>query len=132
MARLSGVDLPDHKKITFALQSIYGVGKKVAQQLVQQTKIDPSTRARDLSNDDVAKLQRLLDDHLIEGDLRRAVRDNIDRLRRIQSYRGMRHAMGLPVRGQRTKSNARTKRGGRRTIGAMTKEMAAKLDAAKK
>lgn len=132
MPRLSGTDIPEHKKVLYSLQSIYGVGKSVAQQLCTQAKVDPDKRARDLSNDEVARLQRLLDDLLVEGDLRRQIRDNIDQLKRDKSYRGLRHIMQLPARGQRTRTNSRTVRGNKRqTIGAMTKEMAQKLEAAK-
>lgn len=131
MPRISGVDIPEHKKIVYSLTSIYGIGISLAKKLVAQVGIDPNIRARDLSSDQVAKLQRALDRVVNEGDLRRAVRDNIERLKRIRSYRGMRHAANLPVRGQRTRVNARTNRGKRRTVGSMTKEMAAKLDQAK-
>jgi small subunit ribosomal protein S13 len=134
MPRIVGVDIPEHKKILFSLQSIYGVGPKVAQVVLQKAQIDPDKRARELTVDEVNKIQRLFEQNELEGDLRRLVNDNIDRLKRIKSYRGMRHAAGLPARGQRTKTNSRISRGGvrRRTVGAMSKEMAAKLDAAKK
>lgn len=133
MPRIAGNDIPDHKKVVFSLQSIYGVGPKIAEQIVAETKIDGDKRARDLTADEINRIQRVLEKNMVEGDLRRMISDNINRLKRIKAYRGLRHIAGLPVRGQRTKVNSRTKRtGGRRTIGAMTKEMAAKLEAAKK
>lgn len=132
MPRISGVDIPEHKKVAFSLRSIFGIGQTKAEEVVKLANIDPDKRARDLTGDEIGKIQRLLEKHMVEGDLRRMIRDNIDRLRRIHSYRGMRHAAQLPVRGQRTRSNARTNRGKRRTVGSMTKDMAAKLDAQKK
>jgi len=134
MARILGVDLPDNKKIYYALQSIYGVGKQIAEVVLKESQVDPDKRAKDLNNDELNRIQRVLDKYELEGDLRRHVSDNIDRVKRIRAYRGLRHIMKLPVRGQRTKTNSRNARGGakRKTIGAMTKEMAAKLDAAKK
>lgn len=131
MPRISGVDVPDQKKVAFSLRSIFGIGQTKAEEIVKLANIDPDKRARDLTGDEIGKIQRLLDKVMVEGDLRRMIRDNIDRLRRIRSYRGMRHSAQLPVRGQRTRSNARTNRGKRRTVGSMTKEMAAKLDAQK-
>jgi len=111
---------------------IYGVGITRAKKIVALTKVDPNKRTRDLTADEIARLQKALEGVMVEGDLRRMIRDNIDRLKRTRTYRGMRHAAQLPVRGQRTRTNARTGRGKRRTVGSMTKEMAAKLDAAKK
>ncbi len=131
MPRISGVDLPVQKKVVQALQSIYGVGPKRAKQLVTRAKIDESKRARDLTNTEIATIQKLLEEYPTEGDLRRLIRDNIDRLKRVRSYRGMRHSANLPVRGQRTRVNARTNRGKRKTVGAMTKEMAAKVESSK-
>jgi small subunit ribosomal protein S13 len=132
MLRISGVDIPEQKKLLYALQKIYGVGPKIATDLIKNLKLDANKRARDLTNDEVGKISAALDKIMIEGDLRRQIGDNIDRLRRIKSYRGMRHSMGLPARGQRTRTNSRTVRGNKRhTIGSMTKEMAAKLEAAK-
>lgn len=134
MPRIIGVDIPENKKILYSLQSIYGVGPKVAEMVLREAQIDPDKRARELTTDEVNRIQRILDRHELEGDLRRHVNDNVDRLKRIRSYRGLRHIMKLPVRGQRTKTNSRNARGGskRRTVGAMSKEMAAKLEAAKK
>lgn len=133
MPRILGVDVPEHKKILYALQSIYGVGKKIAEVVLREAQVDPDKRAKDLSNDELGRIQRVLDKYELEGDLRRHINDNVDRLKRIKAYRGLRHIMKLPVRGQRTKTNSRNARGGakRKTIGAMTKEMAAKLETAK-
>lgn len=132
MPRIAGTDIPEHKKVVFSLRSIFGVGQKVAEDVVEQAKINPDTRARDLTSEEVSKIQRILEKYPLEGDLRRMVGDNIQRLKRIKSYRGLRHSMGLPVRGQRTKVNSRTVRGGgRRTVGSVSKEAAAKAEAKK-
>ncbi|MBT4123899.1 MAG: 30S ribosomal protein S13 [Candidatus Pacebacteria bacterium] len=126
MPRIAGTDIPEHKKVVYSLRSVFGVGKKVAQEVVAQAKIDPDTRARDLTSEEINKIQRILEKYPLEGDLRRMVSDNVQRLKRIKSYRGLRHSMGLPVRGQRTKVNSRTVRGGgRRTVGSVSKEAAA-------
>lgn len=132
MPRIAGTDIPEHKKVVYSLCSVYGVGKKIAQDVVAQAKIDPDKRARDLTSDEVNKIQRILEQYPLEGDLRRMISDNINRLKRIKSYRGSRHAAGLPARGQRTKVNSRTVRGGgRKTVGSLTKEAAAKLETPK-
>lgn len=135
MPRILGVDIPEHKKILYALQSLYGVGKTRAHEVLEQSKVDPDKRASEIDAEELNRIQRVLDQFPLEGDLRRMVNDNVDRLKRIRSYRGMRHNMNLPTRGQRTRTNARNARGSasrRRTVGSMTKEMAAKLEAAKK
>ena len=132
MPRIAGHDIPDNKKVAFSLRYIYGVGPKIAEDIINRTKINPDKRAKDLTPDEINRIQSALDAVLVEGDLRREINDNIARLKRIHSYRGLRHIAGLPVRGQRTRVNARTKRGSRKTIGSMTKEAAAKIDAAKK
>jgi small subunit ribosomal protein S13 len=131
MLRLVGIDLPENKRIEVALTYVYGIGPKVSQKLLTICKIDPNMRAKDLKAEDVAKLQKALEEFKVEGDLRKEVRENIQRLKRIASYRGSRHSAGLPVRGQRTRTNARTLRGKRKTIGAMKKEDAAKVGGAK-
>ena len=129
MPRTAGTDIPEHKKVVYSLRSIFGVGLTLAKEVVAQAKIDPNTRARDLSSEEVSRVQRILEKYPLEGDLRRVVSDNIHRLKRIKSYRGMRHSMGLPVRGQRTKVNSRTVRGGgRRTVGSISKEAATKAE----
>lgn len=132
MLRIAGVDLPEEKKVPFALRYIYGVGPKIANEIVKQANLSPDKRARDLTSEEIGRIQTILDQYQTEGDLKRKVADDIDRLRRIKSYRGLRHSMGLPSRGQRTRSNSRTVRGNKRqTIGSLTKEMAAKLEEAK-
>lgn len=134
MPRIVGVDIPDHKKIYYSLQAVYGVGQKVASDILELANIDPDKRAKDLTADEVNRIQRALDGRMLEGDLRRDVNDNVDRLKRIRCYRGLRHIMKLPARGQRTRTNSRNARGGskRRTVGSMSKEMVAKLEASKK
>jgi small subunit ribosomal protein S13 len=132
MPRIAGHDIPDNKKINFSLQYIYGIGSHLAEEIVQKCKINPDKRAKDLTGEEINRIQAALDSYMIEGDLRREVNDNVARLKRIQAYRGLRHIAGLPTRGQRTRSNARTKRGARRTIGSMSKEAASKLEESKK
>ena len=132
MLRISGVDIPEQKKVAFALRYIHGVGPQVSAQVLKRANIDENKRARDLTSEEVGRIQTALDSYTIEGDLKRKVADDIDRLKRIRSYRGLRHMAGLPVRGQRTRTNSRSVRGNKRTtIGSMTKEMAAKLEEAK-
>lgn len=131
MLRLVGIDLPENKRIEVALTYVYGIGPKVSLKILEMTKIDPNLRAKELTAADVAKLQKAIEEFKVEGDLRKDIRENIQRLKRIGSYRGSRHAAGLPVRGQRTRTNARTLRGKRKTIGAMKKEDAAKTGGAK-
>lgn len=133
MPRILGVDLPENKKTLFALTSIYGVGRKLAERVTAQAGIDPDKRARDLTISELSRIQKVLEEFVLEGDLRRLVRDNIERLKRIRSYRGARHAAQLPTRGQRTRTNSRSARGGarRRTVGSMSKEQAAKIEEAK-
>lgn len=117
MARIAGVDLPRDKRVEVSLQYIYGIGKTTAQKILAATGIDPNTRVRDLTEDEVSRLREQIDKNIkVEGDLRREVALNIKRLIEIGSYRGLRHRRGLPVRGQRTKTNARTRKGPRRTV----------------
>ena len=134
MIRIAGIDLPEQKKIQTALRYIFGVGPQLSSDILKEANVDPDKRTRDLNADEVNRIQRVMERFPVEGDLRRIVGENIDRLRRIKSYRGIRHMQKLPTRGQRTKTNGRTARGGgkRRTVGAMTKEMAAKIDETKK
>ncbi|CAN5738075.1 30S ribosomal protein S13 [soil metagenome] len=119
MARLSGVDLPREKRVEVALTYIYGVGLKTSQNVLAESGVNPDTRFRDLTDDEVNRLREIIDrDHRVEGDLRREVAMNIKRLIDIGSYRGLRHRRGMPVRGQRTRTNARTRRGPKRaTVG---------------
>lgn len=117
MARISGVDLPRNKRIEIGLTYIFGIGNKTAEQIIEATGVNPDTRVKDLSEDDVSKLREYIDQNVkVEGDLRREVAFDIKRLIEIGSYRGVRHRKGLPVRGQRSKTNARTRKGPKRTI----------------
>ena len=117
MARIAGVDLPREKRIEIALTYIYGIGVNVATDIIEATGINPDTRAKDLTEDEVAKLRdEIENNYVVEGDLRRDVALNIKRLVEINCYRGIRHRKGLPVRGQRTKTNARTRKGPVKTI----------------
>lgn len=131
MIRISGIDLPEQKKVLFSLRYIYGIGTTRAEQVLKEANVSPDKRTRDLTSDEINRIQRIIERFPTEGDLRRIISENIDRLKRIKSYRGMRHIAKLPVRGQRTRSNSRNARGGqrRRTVGSMTKEMAAKVEA---
>ncbi len=131
MPRVAGIDIPGDKKVPYALSYIYGIGLSTAQDLVKKTKIDPDKRAQDLSGPEINVLQKEVDKILTEGGLRQQINDNINRLKRIRAYRGLRHIAGLPVRGQRTRSNARTRKGKRKTVGALSKEVATKMEAAK-
>ena len=117
MARIAGVDLPRDKRVESALTYIFGIGLKTSQDILAATGINPDTRARDLTEDEVAKLREYIDkNHLVEGDLRREISLNIKRLVEIGCYRGRRHRLGLPVRGQNTKNNARTRKGPKKTV----------------
>ena len=117
MARIAGIDLPREKRIEIGLTYIYGIGRKSAKDILAQTGINPDTRVKDLTEDQEAALRDVIDKHFtIEGDLRREVALNIKRLTEIGCYRGVRHRRGLPVRGQRTKTNARTRKGPKKTI----------------
>ena len=117
MARIAGIDLPRDKKIEVALTYIFGIGQKTATKIIKETGVDPDVRVKDMNEDDVAKLREYIDHNLtVEGDLRRNVALNIKRLTEIGCYRGIRHRKGLPVRGQRTKTNARTRKGPVKTI----------------
>ncbi len=121
MARISGVDLPRDKRVEIALTYIYGIGLSRSQEIIAATGVNPDTRVRDLSDEDVSKLRSQLEEYQVEGDLRRWEAMNIKRLADIGTYRGRRHRMGLPVRGQRTRTNARTRRGRRITVAGKKK-----------
>ena len=117
MARIAGVDLPKNKRVEIGLTYIYGIGRQTAETILANTGVNPDTRVKDLSEEDVAKLRDYIDaNYTVEGDLRREVALNIKRLVEIACYRGVRHRKGLPVRGQRTKTNARTRKGPVKTI----------------
>lgn len=123
MARIAGVDLPRDKRIEIALTYIFGIGNAFAKEIITTTGINPDTRTRDLTDEEVAKLREVIDkNYKVEGDLRREEQLNIKRLIEIGCYRGRRHRMGLPVRGQRTKTNARTRKGPKRAVGMKRKK----------
>lgn len=132
MARIAGVDLPINKKVLYALPYIFGVGQTLSRKILVETKIDLEKRVKDLTEPELSKIQKVVDEIQVEGDLRRAIQQNIRRLEEIGTYRGLRHRKNLPARGQRTRSNARTKRGKRLTVGAIKKEVAQKMEAAAK
>ncbi len=119
MARISGIDLPKNKRIEIGLTYIYGIGRISADMILEEAKINPDTRVKDLTEEEVSKLKSIIQtEYKVEGSLRREVSMNIKRLHEIGCYRGIRHRRGLPLRGQRTRTNARTKRGVRKTVGA--------------
>ena len=122
MARIAGVDLPREKRVEIGLTYIYGIGRKTATEILAKTGIDPSTRAKDLSEEEVGKIRKVIDEeYMVEGDLRRDTSLNIKRLMEIGCYRGIRHRRNLPVRGQKTKTNARTRKGPKKTVGRKKK-----------
>ncbi len=123
MARIAGVDLPRDKRIEIALTYIYGIGRSSARKILQKTGVNPDTRVKDLTDDEVSRIAEVIDkEYTVEGDLRREVAMNIKRLIEIGCYRGLRHRRGLPVRGQRTRTNARTRKGPRKTVGVRRKK----------
>lgn len=122
MARIAGVDLPREKAILYALPLIYGIGKHNAAQVIEKAGVNPTTRVKDLAEGDIAHIREILDrDYQVEGDLRREVNSNIRRLIEIGSYRGLRHRRGLPTRGQNTRSNARSRKGPKKTVAGKKK-----------
>ncbi len=131
MARIAGIELNDNWKLDFALTRIKGVGWSVSRDIMETLGFDKTKRVKDLTSEDIGRITSTLDENPTEGDLVRRVRANIQRLQAIGSYRGMRHTKGLPSRGQRTKTNARTKRGKRKTVGAFKKEAMAQKPADK-
>ncbi|KAF1085199.1 30S ribosomal protein S13 [Sporotomaculum syntrophicum] len=123
MARIAGVDLPRDKRVEIGLTYIYGIGKPTSQKILEQTGVSPDTRVRDLTEDEVNRLRDVIEkNYRVEGDLRREIALNIKRLIEIGCYRGLRHRRGLPVRGQNTKNNARTRKGPKRTVGVRRKK----------
>lgn len=131
MARIAGIDLPEMKRTDIGLTYIFGIGRSNVKRLLTAVSIDGAKRIKELSEEEINRLQKYIDKNFkVEGDLRIEIQGNIKRLREIGTYRGLRHAKNLPSRGQRTRSNARTKRGKRMTIGAMKKEDRAKVDTA--
>ncbi|MGD0765894.1 MAG: 30S ribosomal protein S13 [Dehalococcoidia bacterium] len=127
MARIAGVDIPNDKQVGVALCYIYGIGRTRSQKITAQANIDASMRVRELTDEEINRVREVIDrEYVVEGDLRREVRQNVQHLIEINCYRGIRHRRGLPVRGQRTRTNARTKRGARRTVAGKRRSIAKK------
>jgi small subunit ribosomal protein S13 len=127
MARIAGVDLPRDKRVEIGLTYIYGIGRSTSNQILSQAGVNPDTRVKDLAEDEVVRLREIIGrNYRVEGDLRREVSSNVKRLIEIGCYRGLRHRRGLPVRGQRTKTNARTKRGPKKTVAGRGRRRGAK------
>jgi small subunit ribosomal protein S13 len=127
MARIAGVDIPRDKRVDVSLRYLYGIGPNNAMKIITQAQVNPATRVRDLTDEEVNRIREIIDrDYTVEGDLRREVRQNIQRLIEINCYRGIRHRRNLPVHGQRTRTNARTKRGARRTVAGKRRSTAKK------
>ncbi|KKR80254.1 MAG: 30S ribosomal protein S13 [Candidatus Daviesbacteria bacterium GW2011_GWA1_41_61] len=129
--RIAGVDLPDNKRVDIGLTYIYGIGRSNVLKVITDAGVEGAKRIKDLTEEEVGKIQKALDQFKVEGDLRQEVTQNIRRLEEINAYRGIRHRRGLPVRGQRTRSNARTRRGKRKTMGTVRKEVVAKIGGSK-
>lgn len=129
MARVAGVDLPENKRVDIGLTYIYGIGRSNVVSVIKNSGVDATKRVKDLTEEEVMKLQKAVEKFTVEGDLQREEQQNIKRLEEIGAYRGIRHRRGLPSRGQRTRSNARTKRGKRKTVGTVRKEVTAKKGA---
>lgn len=126
MARISGVELPKEKRIEASLPYLYGIGPNLAKKILAQAQIDPNKRTKDLSDGEVSKISKEIEKYKVEGDLKREIQGHIKRVQEIGAYKGLRHSRGLPVRGQRTRTNARTRRGRRVTIGTVRKEVVAR------
>ena len=127
MARIAGVDIPRDKHIQISLRYVYGIGPTMARKICDNSRVNPATKVRDLTEEELARLREVIDrDHKVEGDLRREINLNIKRLIEIGCYRGLRHRRGLPVRGQRTRTNARTRKGPRKTVAGKRKSVAKK------
>ena len=130
MTRIAGIDLQENWKVDYALTKLRGLGWTLSKKVLADAKVDSKKRVSELTSDEVSKISTEIEKYQIEGDLFRTVRENIQRLQVIGSYRGLRHTRGLPVRGQRTRTNARTKRGKRKTVGAFKKEVLSKMTVA--
>jgi len=128
MPRIAGIDLAENKRIDIALTAIYGIGRVNVIDILKKAQIEPAKRVKELNPEEVAKIQKIVEDIPVEGALRKKISQDIERLKTIKCYRGIRHIRNLPVRGQRTRSNARTKRGKRKTIGAIKKKDMAKFE----
>ncbi len=127
MARISGITIPDNKQINISLRYVYGIGPKSSDDILQSANVEPTTRAKNLTDGEIAAIQDIINDkYMVEGELQRVVATNIKRLKDINSYRGLRHKSNLPTRGQRTRTNARTKRGQKRAIGGSQPKSASK------
>lgn len=127
MARISGVTIPEQKQVWIALTYVHGIGEKSSYDILAVAKVEPTTRVKALTDDEIGRIQEVINnDYKVEGDLQREVSTNIKRLKEIKTYRGMRHSMNLPSRGQRTKTNARTRRGKKLTVGGTAKKAASK------
>lgn len=127
MARISGITIPSEKQVQIALTYVYGIGPKTSQNILKLAKIDPTVRVKQLTEDEISRIQTTIDkSYMVEGDLQRVVTTNIKRLKDIGAYRGLRHKANLPSRGQRTRTNARTRRGKKVTVGGTAKKVAAK------
>lgn len=127
MARIAGVNLPDTKRVDIGLTYLFGIGRSNVVQLIKNANIGGDKRIKDLTDEEISRIQKALENFKIEGDLRQEINQNIKRVEEIGAYRGIRHRRGLPVRGQRTRSNARTRRGRRKTVGTIRKEFAVKM-----
>lgn len=123
MARIAGIDLPENKRVDIGLTYIFGIGRSNVQKVISDAKVEAEKRIKDLTDEELGRIQKAVDQLKVEGDLRQEIERDIKRLEEIGSFRGLRHRKGLPVRGQRTRSNARTKRGKRKTVGTIRKEV---------
>lgn len=132
MARIAGVDLPNEKRVDIGLTYVFGIGRANVLQIMTQAQIEPSKRIKELSEEEISRIQKAVEKITVEGDLRREISQNIRRLEEIGAYRGLRHRKGLPSRGQRTRSNSRTRKGKRKTVGTVRKEVVAKTAGATK
>lgn len=132
MARIAGVDLPSEKRVDIGLTYVFGIGRANVLQIMTQAQIEPSKRIKELSEEEISRIQKAVEKITVEGDLRREISQNIRRLEEIGAYRGLRHRKGLPSRGQRTRSNSRTRKGKRKTVGTVRKEVVAKTAGATK
>jgi len=130
--RIVGVEIPDNERAEIGLTRFFGIGRTNVIDLAKKANIDLNTRIKDLSRDDISNLMKALETFKVEGDLKKEIRENIDRLKAIKSYRGIRHIVSLPVRGQRTKTNSRTRKGKKKTVGSLTKEAWAKIETQQK
>lgn len=131
MARIAGVDLPDNKRIDVGLTRIYGIGRSNVVKVMSEAGVEAAKKVQDLTEEEMNRLQKAVEQFKVEGDLRQEVEQNIRRLEEVGSFRGLRHRRGLPARGQRTRSNARTRKGKRKTVGTVRKEAAAKMGGTK-